>query len=94
MLQIEYTASVYFLEWSNPSKNVQVRLDTVLIKKILYGSSLWIGLTVSRLQSHYEETIYFLPLSPYMLLGLIFGLNQLRKDERLSRSFFRASQWF
>ena len=26
--------------------------------------------------------------------GTYFGLNQLRKDERLSRSFFRASQWF
>ena len=36
--------------------------------------------TVSRLQSHYEETIYFLPLSPLEVL-----VDPPPKDERLAR---------
>ena len=34
------------------------------------------GSTVSRLQSHYEETFYFLPLSPEDFLILIFSTSK------------------
>ena len=40
------------------------------------------GSTVSRLQSHYEETVYFVPLSPREFLALSF--DRLRKDESLN----------
>ena len=67
-----------------------IQLTTILVlisKKKLYGPFLWIGSTVSRLQSHYEETVYFLPLSPQEFLVLILstweGLVKLR-----------ATQWF
>ena len=38
------------------------------------------GWTTSRVQSHYEQTVYFLPLSSQKFLVL----DQPRKDERLS----------
>ena len=40
------------------------------------------GWTALRLQSHYEEAVYFLPLSSQEFQVLI---NQPRKDERLGQ---------
>ena len=40
------------------------------LKKFMAPFYGW-GSTVSRLQSHYEETVYFLPLSPQEFLVLI-----------------------
>ena len=51
-----FILQIYFSEWV---------LFTVLslFKKKLYGPFLWMDSTASRLQSHYEEALYFLPLS-------------------------------
>ena len=39
----------------------------------IYGPCLWIGFNYlkAKLQSHYEETVYFLPLSSHKFLVLI-----------------------
>ena len=47
----------------------------------LYGPFLWMGSTVSRLQSHYEEAVYFLPLSPQEILVPIYSISEEWKDE-------------
>ena len=44
---------------------------------LFYG---W-GSTVSRLQSHYEETVYFLPLSSQKFLVLILSTSEGWKAE-------------
>ena len=42
------------------------------------------GSTFSRLQSHYEEIIYFLPLVPRRSL---YSFDRPQKDERLSETW-------
>ena len=52
--------------WYVPEINSSEKTDKVLKlkkKKKLYGLFFGWGSTVSRLQSHYEETVYFLPFS-------------------------------
>ena len=41
------------------------------------------GSTASRLQSHYEETVYFLPLSSQKFLVLIRSTSEGRKAEMI-----------
>ena len=41
---------------------------------------LW-GSTVSRVQIHYEETVYFLPLSPQEVLLFIWTTSEGLKDK-------------
>ena len=49
--------------------------------KKLYDPYLWMGLTTSRLQSHNEETVYFLKLSPWKFLVLISSTSEWWKAE-------------
>ena len=47
------------------------RLKFLLFKKNFTTPFYEWGLTASRLQSHYKETVYFLPLGPQDFLALI-----------------------
>ena len=42
-----------------------------------------LDLTASRLQSYYEETVYFLPLSSQKKFWYSIGIDLPGKDERL-----------
>ena len=51
-------------------------MSTLLNDKKYNDTFLWRGSTVSRLQSHYEETVYLLPLTPHNLLVLIWSTSE------------------
>ena len=53
---------------------------TTYIKNVMAFSYGW-GLTLSRLQSHYEEIVYFLPLSFQEFLALIRSISERWKHE-------------
>ena len=68
---------------------------TGLFKKNFMAPFYGWGSTASRLQSHYKETVYFLPLSFQIFL---VSFDQPRKDERLSRPWnhpvvFNTGPW-
>ena len=48
----------------------------------LYGLLVWKSLAVSSLQSHYKETVFFVPLSP---MGSWYSFDWPRKDQSLSQ---------
>ena len=48
------------------------KLKDIPLKKLYFITPFYVwGLPVSRLQHHYKETVYFLPLSPREALVLI-----------------------
>ena len=49
--------------------------------------------TVSRLQSHYEETVYFLPFNSQVSRGSWYSIDWIRKNERLCWPW-STTQWF
>ena len=54
---------------------------------LLYGPLPWMGSTASRLQSHFEEAVYFLPLSSQKLLVLIWlTTEKLKSDSTFEQS--------
>ena len=62
----------------------------------LYNPFLWMGLTVSRLQGRYEETVYFLPLSSREFLVLNLSTSEGWMSESTlerSSSFEIGTPW-
>ena len=94
-LQSHYEETVYILplvprnswySFDQPWKDERLsrpwsHLVAFFLKNFIAPFCGW-GSTASRLQRHYEETVYFLPLVPR---NFWYSFDRSRKDERLSR---------
>ena len=58
-------------------------------RKKLYNFFWWLGLTVSRLQNHYEETVYFLPDTHLINIREVKGCVSLR----VTQQFWAQDPW-
>ena len=73
MKELIYISLKKKLQWSCSNKYIQVFKTN--IKNFMIPFYRW-GSPVSRLQSHYKETVYFLPLSPREFLILIWSTSE------------------